>query len=101
MLTSIILKAYFVFSHKLMYGSGERNKKLRRIQKAGKNKLLSSVSKRKQVCQLPMAKDLLICSDFKTGFFLNFLGGLGFYFLGSSEELYRITEPCFLCLFPK
>lgn len=101
MLTRKILKAYFVLSHKLMYESGERNRKLRRIQKAGKTKPLSCVSKRKQVCQLPMAKDLLICSNFKTAFFSNFLGGLGFYFLESSEGLNRINETCFLCLLPK
>lgn len=67
MLISKILKACFVFSHKLMCESGEKNRKLRRIQKAEKNKPLSCLSKRKQVCQLPV--DLLICSNFKTAFF--------------------------------
>lgn len=94
MLISKILKACFVFSHKLMCESGEKNRKLRRIQKAEKNKPLSCLSKRKQVCQLPV--DLLICSNFKTAFFFYFLCGLGFYFLGSGEEIYGINEPCFL-----
>lgn len=62
-LTSKILNVYFGL-HRHVYESEEETRNLRRIQKAEEINPLSCTNKRKQVCQLPVMKNLVYLQQF-------------------------------------